>query len=73
MKKREKAELKIQAKYGFGEKGNEELGIPGNADIVYEIYLTSFENLKESYEMEIDEKIEASQKVKEKGTTFFKV
>ena len=73
MKKREKVQLKIQSKYGFGEKGNDELGIPANADVTYEVYLTSFENPKESYEMDFDEKIETSQKVKEKGTLFFKV
>jgi len=72
MKKREKVQLKIQSKYGFGEMGNEKLGIPANAEIVYEVYLTSFENPKESYEMDFDEKIETSQKVKEKGTSFFK-
>ena len=73
MKKREKAELKIKSKYGFGEEGNEERGIPPNADIVYEIYLTGFENQKEAYEMDFEEKIETSQKVKEKGTVYFKV
>ena len=73
MKKREKAELKIQARYGFGEKGKEEFGIPSGADVVYEVYLTSFENPMESYEMDLDEKMDASQKVKEKGTSFFKV
>lgn len=73
MKRREKAELKIQSKYGFGEKGNEEFGIPGNAEILYEIYLIAFENPKESYEMDLDEKMESSQKIKEKGTAYFKV
>ena len=73
MKKREKVELNIKSKYGFGEKGNEELGIPADADIVYEVYLSGFENQKEAYELEFDEKIEASQNVKEKGTSFFKV
>lgn len=73
MKKREKAELKINSKYGFGEKGNEELGIPADADIVYEVYLTGFENQKEAFEMDFDEKIQTSQTVKEKGTSYFKV
>ena len=73
MKKREKVHLRIKANYGFGEKGSEEYNIPGNAEILYEVYLTAFENPKESYEMELDEKIEVSQKVKDKGTSFFKV
>ncbi len=73
MKKREKALLTIQSKYGFGEKGNEKFGIPGDAEICYEIYLSSFENEKESYQMDVEEKLEKSEKIKEKGTQFFKV
>eukprot|EP00795_Rhopilema_esculentum_P011545 gene11545-21774_t len=72
MKKREKVHLRIQANYGFGEKGSEEYNIPGNAEISYEVYLTAFENPKETYEMELEEKMEVSQKVKDKGTSFFK-
>lgn len=72
MKKREKAHLKIQSKYGFGEKGNEALNVPGNAEICYEAYLSSFENPKESYQMDVEEKLEAAEKIKAKGTKWFK-
>lgn len=73
MRKREKVQLTIKPKYGFGEKGNEKHGVPGDAAITYEVYLISFENPKEPYEMDIEEKLEASKMVKEKGAKFFKV
>ena len=73
MRKREKVQLTIKPKYGFGDKGNEKHGIPEDAVITYEVYLISFENPKEPYEMDIEEKLETSKLVKEKGTKFFKV
>ena len=73
MRKREKAQLTVKPKYGFGDKGNERHGIPDDAVITYEVYLISFENPKEPYEMDIEEKIETSTFVKEKGTKYFKV
>eukprot|EP00794_Sanderia_malayensis_P018009 gene18009-19810_t len=72
MKKREKALLTIQPKYGFGDKGSENFGIPANSEICYEVYLSSFENPKESYQMNVEEKIQTSEKIKEKGTKYFK-
>ena len=73
MRKREKVQLTIKPKYGFGNKGNEKYGIPEDAVITYEVYLISFENPKEPYEMDIEEKLETSKLVKEKGAKFFKV
>ena len=45
MKSEEVAQLVIDPKYGFGEAGNEELGIPGNATLVYVIRLNSFQKV----------------------------
>ena len=70
---REKAMVKIKSEYGFGKQGNSELGIPPNADIAYEVYLSSFDKAKETYEMDLDEKLETSDRIKEKGTKYFKV
>lgn len=42
MKKGEKALIKVSSKYGFGEEGDEEKGIPANATLFYEVELVSF-------------------------------
>ncbi|XP_048463708.1 peptidyl-prolyl cis-trans isomerase FKBP4-like isoform X1 [Rhincodon typus] len=73
MEKGEEAIISLKPKYGFGEAGNPKLNIPPSANLVYEIVLKNFEKAKESWEMNIGEKLEQSAIVKEKGTLYFKV
>lgn len=59
-------------KHGFGPDGNPELGIPPNATIEYEVEIKDFVKFKEIWEMTNEEKIEAAEQVKQKGTSYFK-
>lgn len=72
MEQGEEALFIIKPKYGFGNAGNEKLGVPGGATLQYKITLTTFEKPKESWEMNTSEKLEQSVLVKEKGTQYFK-
>ncbi|XP_072292040.1 peptidyl-prolyl cis-trans isomerase FKBP4 [Eucyclogobius newberryi] len=72
MEQGEEALFTIKPKYGFGNAGNEKLGVPGGATLNYKIKLTAFEKAKESWEMNTPEKLEQSIIVKEKGTQYFK-
>ncbi|XP_062914055.1 peptidyl-prolyl cis-trans isomerase FKBP4 isoform X2 [Mobula hypostoma] len=72
MEKGEEAIILLKPKYGFGEEGKPKFHIPSNANLVYEVVLKNFEKAKESWEMNIDEKLEQSAIVKEKGTAHFK-
>jgi len=71
-KKGEKSLLNVKAKYGYGAEGNAALNIPPNADLVYEVRLVKFEKAKESWEMDITEKLDQSEISKTKGTDHFK-
>jgi len=71
-KKQERSILQLKPEFGFGSSGNEELGIPANASLEYEIELKNFEKAKESWSMDADEKLEQAKMCKEKGTTHFK-
>ena len=44
-KKGEVSVLKIKSKYGYGTEGNKEFGIPGNADLEYQVKLNEFEKV----------------------------
>lgn len=72
MEQGEEAIFTIKPKYGFGNSGNEKLGVPGGATLMYKIKLTAFEKAKESWEMNTQEKLEQSVIVKDKGTQYFK-
>ncbi|KAG0424766.1 hypothetical protein HPB47_028032 [Ixodes persulcatus] len=71
-KKGEKSLLRIAPSFAFGAEGNSQLGVPPNANVEYEVTLKSFENAKESWEMDTDEKIEQADLAKNKGTLFLK-
>lgn len=71
-KKHERSLIKLSPAYGFGAAGNEQLGVPSNAHIEYEIELKNFEKAKESWSMDADEKLEQAKLCKEKGTNHFK-
>lgn len=72
MKKEEKAKLLVKAKYAYGAEGNSELNIPPSADLEYHVELIKFEKCKESWELDVVEKIEQAEIFKTKGTDFFK-
>ena len=71
-KKQERSKIKLTPAYGFGSAGNEQLGVPPNANLEYEVELKSFEKAKESWSMDADEKLEQAKLCKEKGTNHFK-
>jgi len=58
MKKKEKIEVKLAAKYGFGSAGLPGMGVPPNASVVYEVDLLSFDRAKESWQMDAEMKVE---------------
>uniref|UniRef100_A0A8C5PJ70 peptidylprolyl isomerase n=1 Tax=Leptobrachium leishanense TaxID=445787 RepID=A0A8C5PJ70_9ANUR len=58
--------------YGFDTTGHEKFQIPPGADLKYELKLKSFEKAKESWEMNVEEKLEQGALVKERGTQYFK-
>ncbi|CAH1125938.1 unnamed protein product [Ceutorhynchus assimilis] len=68
----ESSRLIIQPKYAFGQTGSTEFNIPASAVVEYVVTLNSFEKEKESWAMDSQEKIEACQVFKEKGTGYFK-
>uniref|UniRef100_A0A2R5LG15 peptidylprolyl isomerase n=1 Tax=Ornithodoros turicata TaxID=34597 RepID=A0A2R5LG15_9ACAR len=72
MKKGEKSLFRITSKFAFGSEGHKEWDIPPNATVDYIIHLKSFENAKEAWDMDVDEKIEQSGICKSKGTNFLK-
>lgn len=45
MKEGEKCRLDIKPSMAYGSKGNPELGVPPDADLVYDVELHSFENV----------------------------
>lgn len=71
-KKNEKSRLRIAPSKAFGPEGRAELGIPPDATVEYEVTLKAFENTKEAWEMETNEKIEQAEISKGKGTDFLK-
>ena len=48
-KKGETARLVVKAKHAYGAVGCESLGVPGNADLDYEVTLKAFEMVRSSY------------------------
>ena len=75
MKKGERCEIISKPEYAFGDNiGKPEFGIPEDyEEVKFEIFLKSFENVKETYEMDNNERIEQAMLVKTKGTKYFKV
>uniref|UniRef100_A0A2P2HX48 peptidylprolyl isomerase n=1 Tax=Hirondellea gigas TaxID=1518452 RepID=A0A2P2HX48_9CRUS len=70
--KNEVCKLKVVPKYGFGAAGNDNIGVPANADLDYTVKLIDFEKAKELWEMGQEEKIEQAKGCKDKGTKYFK-
>ncbi|XP_056606799.1 peptidyl-prolyl cis-trans isomerase FKBP5 isoform X1 [Triplophysa dalaica] len=75
MEKMQKGEcclLYLKPKYGYGKEGKPENNIGSNAELLYEVTLKNFEKAKESWEMDLKEKLERAVLVKQKGTQYFK-
>lgn len=71
-KKAETSLLRLTPPMAFGAEGNAQLGVPPDAHVEYTVTLKSFENAKEAWEMDVDEKIEQADLAKSKGTVFLK-
>ncbi|KAK7099365.1 peptidyl-prolyl cis-trans isomerase FKBP4-like [Littorina saxatilis] len=71
MKQGEQDRLTIAPRYAFGEKGCPKLNIPSNAALVYEVEMVIFEKARESWEMDVGQKIQQSKIIKDKGTKYF--
>lgn len=72
MKVGEKALLVINADYGYGARGSPPK-IPGGATLHFEVELLGFEEkVKEKYQMDKEERLAMSEKLKAAGTEFFK-
>lgn len=72
MEKGEQAIVYLKPSYGFGNAGKEKFQIPPQAELKYEVHLKNFDKAKESWEMNVEEKLEQSTIVKERGTVYFK-
>ncbi|TVK90546.1 Peptidyl-prolyl cis-trans isomerase FKBP5 [Bagarius yarrelli] len=72
MQKGECSVLYLKPKYAFGKEGKPELEIGPNAELLYEVTLKDFQKAKETWEMNLSEKIEQAILVKHKGTRYFK-
>jgi len=71
MNKGEKATFKVRSDKGYGAQGNKELGIGPDQDLVYTIDLISFQNEKQSWDMNTQDKIESMVKKKKKGNAYY--
>lgn len=72
MQKGECCVLYLKPKYGFGREGKLEFKIGPGKDIIYEVTLKDFQRAKESWEMDLNEKLELASPVKLKGNQYVK-
>ncbi|KAF1391746.1 hypothetical protein PFLUV_G00045280 [Perca fluviatilis] len=72
MQKGECCLLHLKPKYGFGNKGKPEYKIGPDKDIIYEVTLKDFQRAKESWEMDLPEKLNLAVGVKHRGNQYFK-
>ncbi|PAA86682.1 hypothetical protein BOX15_Mlig024991g2, partial [Macrostomum lignano] len=66
MTKGEKASFSVSETYAQAQN------VPANAAVVYELELTDFEKMKESWELNEEEKVAQAELLKAKGTEYFK-
>ena len=63
----------LEAKYAYGADGDADKKVPANAQVVATVTVHSFENEKESWDLESDEeRVEAMLARKEVGNGYFK-
>ncbi|XP_029948704.1 peptidyl-prolyl cis-trans isomerase FKBP5 isoform X2 [Salarias fasciatus] len=72
MQKGECCLLYLKPKYGFGSEGKPEYKIGPDKDIIYEVTLKDFRKAKETWEMDLSEKLDLVDGVKNKGNQYFK-
>lgn len=72
MSQGETSRLVIKPKYAFGSDGNEQLNIPPNATVEYEVTLNEFEKEVESWKLDKEESLSQAKLLKDKGTSYFK-
>uniref|UniRef100_A0A1A8EYJ8 peptidylprolyl isomerase n=1 Tax=Nothobranchius korthausae TaxID=1143690 RepID=A0A1A8EYJ8_9TELE len=72
MQKGECCLLQLKPKYGFGNEGKPEFKIGPDKEIAYEVTLKDFTRAKESWEMDLNEKLELTAAVKSKGNQYVK-
>ena len=73
MKLKEKVQLTIRPQYAFGAEGSKAFNVPPNATVEYDVSLTSFQKAKQTWEYTTAEEKKAdAEKLKEKGTNYFK-
>ena len=70
MSEGERARLTLASSAGYGSAGNSNLGVPANTALVYEVELVKIDNVKESWDMSVIEKLEAANLLKSKGTKY---
>ncbi|XP_024915658.1 peptidyl-prolyl cis-trans isomerase FKBP5 isoform X2 [Cynoglossus semilaevis] len=72
MQKGERCILYLTPKYGFGSEGSVEYKIGPDKDLVYDVTLKDFKQAKEYWEMDLKEKLDLADGVKNKGNQYFK-
>ncbi|KAM3621263.1 uncharacterized protein V6R79_008607 [Siganus canaliculatus] len=72
MQKGECCLLYLQPKYAFGSEGKPEYKIGPDKEVIYEVTLKDFQRAKESWEMDLNEKLDLAGTVKHKGNQYFK-
>lgn len=72
MKKGEHAKVTIAAALAFGAAGDAALGVGPNAAIIADITLVGFVSEKDTWDMSVDEKTAASDRLRELGNALFK-
>ncbi|XP_020789713.1 peptidyl-prolyl cis-trans isomerase FKBP5 [Boleophthalmus pectinirostris] len=72
MQKSERCVLHLQPKYGFGSEGQPEFKIGPDKELEYDVTLKDFQRAKESWEMDLKEKLDLAPGVKHKGNQYFK-
>ncbi|KAH8298154.1 hypothetical protein KR018_009385 [Drosophila ironensis] len=68
----ETSRIKLQGKYAFGAKGNEEFKVPANATVEYTVKLVDCGKGLEEWKLDDNERLEQAKAYKEKGTNYFK-
>jgi len=68
--KGEKCRVTLKGRFAYGLNPPAEYELPPNADVEFTLFMPEFEKIKASWEMTEQEKIEAAQQLKERGTKF---
>ncbi|XP_046858787.1 peptidyl-prolyl cis-trans isomerase FKBP4-like [Xenia sp. Carnegie-2017] len=72
MKKGEISVANCDSSYAFGEEGRKEWGIKPSSNVKYEVHLKTFEQLKQPWELSVQDRIEGAIFAKKKGTEYYK-